>query len=122
MRRSMIARSLTRRRFLQGVGHGALLTPLLGSRLARAACDPLTSPCELRLVATDGAFALPGRTQLDSATVPGQPFGPLYGFGFVQGGFLDSIADLTLMHKGLVQWPAPTASPTSSTAADRRGS
>jgi FtsP/CotA-like multicopper oxidase with cupredoxin domain len=108
MRRPLNARSLTRRRFLRGAGHGALLTPLLGSRLAKAACEAgSSSPCELRLVATDGAFALPGRTQADSATIPGQPFGPLYGFGFVQGGVGDTIGDLTLMHKGLVQWPAP---------------
>jgi len=112
MRRSLIARSLTRRRFLRRVGQGALLTALLGSRLAQAAtidnplCTPNATACQLRLVATDGAFALPGRTQSDSATIPGQPQGPLYGFGFIQGGVGESIAQL-LPHKGLVRWPAP---------------
>ena len=111
MRRSLIARNLTRRRILGGLGQGALLMPLLGSRLAKAAvdnplCTPNASDCELRLVATDGAFALPGRTQADSATVPGQPLGPLYGFGFIQGEVGQSIAEL-VVHKGLVRWPAP---------------
>ncbi len=107
MRRSLIPRSLTRRRFLWGVGQGALLASLAGNRMAQAACDPATSPCQLRLVATDGHFALPGRTQADAATDPVAQEGPLYGFGFSQGGFGDSISALTAEHKGLVQWTAP---------------
>jgi FtsP/CotA-like multicopper oxidase with cupredoxin domain len=111
MNRKPIVRRMTRRRFLRGVGHGALLTPLLGSRLARAVDDnpqcPTGSDCRLRLVATDGHFALPGRTQVDAANDGNAHVGPLYGFGFSKGGVGQTISQLGADHKGLVRWPAP---------------
>jgi FtsP/CotA-like multicopper oxidase with cupredoxin domain len=100
---------LSRRRFLRRVGQGALLASLPGGRLAHAACPGgASADCLLRLAATDGHFALPGRTQADAATDPVAEVGPIYGFGFVRGNPFDAtIADLSVAHKGLVQWPSP---------------
>ncbi len=107
----LIARRQTRRRFLAHVGHGALLASILGSRLARAStiCPAGTStPCSMRLVATDGHFVLPGRGDPNEPADPYGHHGPIYGFGFVEPDPSETPSEFAPNHKGKVQWPAPT--------------
>jgi FtsP/CotA-like multicopper oxidase with cupredoxin domain len=111
----LITGRLPRRRFLQRLGQGALVASLAGSHRSWAVpaddLDPLAlcglgaSPCELRLVATDGHFSFPGRS---GEPDPVGRTGAVYGFGFVRADAQSSIGKAISKHKGHVQWPAPT--------------
>ena len=72
MKRQPTPHRLSRRRFLQLGGQGALLTALAGGSLRQALAQALPQQCqlppqprgacrEIRLLATDGFMSLPGR-------------------------------------------------------------
>jgi FtsP/CotA-like multicopper oxidase with cupredoxin domain len=111
MMRKPTPHGVSRRRFLQLSGQGALLTVLAGSGLRQALAEPLTPQClqypqpschEIRLLATDGFMSLPGRRR-------GADNG-VYAFGFrgvLPGETFAGAEVLIPKYKFQVQWPSP---------------
>ena len=104
---------LSRRRFLQLSGQGALLTALASGGLRQALAQPAPPGSlprqDIRLLATDGFMSLPGRRRA-AGPPPGLLSSGVYAFGFrgVQPGeTFAPVEALIPKYKSFVQWPSP---------------